>query len=89
MAGRVSDPDQLMRTSSGGATSWFARELLRRGLVDGVIQVQARISEIQSRFVFRGAAASGSWSTAAAAAGLTGTSSAGGSYGASGATASC
>lgn len=56
--------------------------------MDGVIQVQARISEIQSRFVFRGASASGSWSTAAAAAGLGGTSAADGTFAASGATAS-
>ncbi|TFV61707.1 UNVERIFIED_ORG: lytic transglycosylase [Bacillus sp. AZ43] len=43
--------------------------------MDGVSQVQARISEIQSRFVYRPQAA-GDWASAAAAAGLTGTGSA-------------
>jgi peptidoglycan DL-endopeptidase CwlO len=44
--------------------------------VDGVTQVQARISEIQSRFLYRTTAtASGDWASAAAAAGLDGTSS--------------
>jgi peptidoglycan DL-endopeptidase CwlO len=43
--------------------------------VDAVIAVQARISEIQSRFVFR-PTTSGNWASAAAAAGLTGTGSA-------------
>jgi peptidoglycan DL-endopeptidase CwlO len=42
--------------------------------VDGVTQVQARISEIQSRFVYAAPATSGNWAGAAAAAGLTGTS---------------
>jgi peptidoglycan DL-endopeptidase CwlO len=40
--------------------------------VDGVMQVQARISEIQSRFVYRAQSAS-AWASAASAAGLTGT----------------
>jgi peptidoglycan DL-endopeptidase CwlO len=44
--------------------------------VDGVAQVQARISEIQSRFVHRPQTA-GAWASAAAAAGLDGTSAAG------------
>jgi hypothetical protein len=39
-----------------------------------VTQVQARISEIQSRFVYAAPATSGNWAGAAAAAGLTGTS---------------
>jgi peptidoglycan DL-endopeptidase CwlO len=55
--------------------------------VDGVTQVQARISEIQSRFLFRAQSTTGDWATAAAAAGLTGTSSTS-EYGSSGATAS-
>jgi peptidoglycan DL-endopeptidase CwlO len=42
--------------------------------VDGVTQVQARITEIQSRFVYAAPATSGNWAGAAAAAGLTGTS---------------
>jgi peptidoglycan DL-endopeptidase CwlO len=42
--------------------------------VDGVTQVQARISEIQSRFAYAAPATSGNWAGAAAAAGLTGTS---------------
>ncbi len=43
--------------------------------MDGVTQVQARISEIQSRFLYRSTAtASGDWASAAAAAGLDGTS---------------
>jgi hypothetical protein len=54
--------------------------------VDGVTQVQARISEIQSRFLPRTQAASANWAGAAAAAGLNGTSST--SYASSGATAS-
>jgi soluble lytic murein transglycosylase-like protein len=55
--------------------------------VDGVTQVQARIGEIQSRFLFGARPATGNWASAAAAAGLTGTS---GSdmYGATGGTAS-
>ncbi|SNR42318.1 lytic transglycosylase domain-containing protein [Blastococcus mobilis] len=43
--------------------------------MEGVTQVQARISEIQSRFVHRPVSTSGTWASAAAAAGLTGTSS--------------
>lgn len=43
--------------------------------MDGVTQVQARISEIQSRFLHRAdATGSGGWATAAAAAGLNSTS---------------
>ena len=42
--------------------------------MDGVTQVQARITEIQSRFVYAAPATSGNWAGAAAAAGLTGTS---------------
>jgi peptidoglycan DL-endopeptidase CwlO len=42
--------------------------------VDGVTQVQARITEIQSRFVYAAPATPGNWAGAAAAAGLTGTS---------------
>jgi cell wall-associated NlpC family hydrolase len=41
--------------------------------VDGVMQVQARISEIQNRFVHRVPPTSGNWARAAAAAGLAGT----------------
>jgi soluble lytic murein transglycosylase-like protein len=41
--------------------------------VDGVTQVQARIGEIQSRFVYRAPSSAGNWASAAAAAGLTGT----------------
>jgi hypothetical protein len=56
--------------------------------VDAVMQVQARISEIQSRFVFAPPrASSGGWTAAASAAGLTDTA-ATPSYGSSGGTAS-
>jgi soluble lytic murein transglycosylase-like protein len=55
--------------------------------VDGVMQVQARISEIQSRFVSRAPSTSSSWAGAAASAGLDGTSSTS-TYGSSGTTAS-
>jgi hypothetical protein len=55
--------------------------------MDGMMQVQTRISEIQSRFVFRAQPTSGSWSSAAAAAGLTGPGATPG-YGSSVATAS-
>jgi peptidoglycan DL-endopeptidase CwlO len=59
--------------------------------VDGVTQVQARIAEIQARFVpsaaVRSAASSG-WTSAASAAGLTGTSSTSSGWGASAGTAS-
>ena len=55
--------------------------------MDGVMQVQARISEIQSRFVYRAPSTSSSWASAAATAGLDGTSSTS-AYGSSGATAS-
>ena len=56
--------------------------------MDGVTQVQARISEIQSRFVYSARpASSASWTSAAAAAGLTG-SSATSDYASSGGTAS-
>jgi len=41
--------------------------------VDGVTQVQARISEIQSRFLYKSTSTSGDWATAAAAAGLSST----------------
>jgi soluble lytic murein transglycosylase-like protein len=40
--------------------------------VDGVMQVQARIGEIQSRFVFGARPAAGNWASAASAAGLNG-----------------
>jgi peptidoglycan DL-endopeptidase CwlO len=55
--------------------------------VDGVTAVQTRISEIQTRFVYRTPAASGGWTSAASAAGLDGTS-ATSAYGSTGATAS-
>ena len=41
--------------------------------MDGVMQVQARIGEIQSRFVFGARPAAANWASAASAAGLTGT----------------
>ncbi len=41
--------------------------------MDGVMQVQARIGEIQSRFVFGARPAAAGWASAASAAGLTGT----------------
>jgi soluble lytic murein transglycosylase-like protein len=44
--------------------------------VDGVTAVQARISEIQSRFVHRAPSSTRDWASAAAAAGLDGTSAA-------------
>jgi hypothetical protein len=55
--------------------------------VDGVMAVQSRISEIQSRFVYRAPATSGNWASAAAAAGLTGANGSS-AYASSGATAS-
>jgi hypothetical protein len=55
--------------------------------VDAVMQVQARISEIQSRFVLSARTASTGWASAAAAAGLTGTAETS-AYGSSGGTAS-
>jgi soluble lytic murein transglycosylase-like protein len=50
--------------------------------VDGVTAVQARISEIQSRFVHRAPSSTRDWASAAAAAGLGGTSAASASSGA-------
>ena len=44
--------------------------------MDGVTQVQARISEIQSRFLYKPTSTGGDWASAAAAAGLDSTSSA-------------
>jgi hypothetical protein len=44
--------------------------------VDGVTQVQARISEIQSRFLYKTTSTGGDWASAAAAAGLDSTASA-------------
>ena len=38
-AGRVTDDERVIGSSSGGLTSWFLGELLARGLVDGVIHV--------------------------------------------------
>ena len=55
--------------------------------MDGVMQVQARIGEIQSRFVFGARPATANWASAASAAGLSGTS-ATAAYGATGGTAS-
>lgn len=40
-AGRVAHSEDLTRSSSGGMTTWMALELLRRGLVDGVVHVRA------------------------------------------------
>ncbi len=55
--------------------------------MDAVMQVQGRISEIQSRFVFGARTASAGWASAAASAGLTGTAETS-AYGSSGGTAS-
>jgi hypothetical protein len=55
--------------------------------MDGVSLVQSRISEIQSRFVYRPPSSTGGWANAASAAGLGGTSAAS-AYSSSGATAS-
>ena len=55
--------------------------------MDAVMQVQARISEIQTRFVLGARPASAGWASAAAAAGLTGTSETS-AYGSTGGTAS-
>lgn len=44
MAGGVTQPDFRLEGSSGGMTGWTAVELLRRGLVDGVIHA-APVSE--------------------------------------------
>jgi hypothetical protein len=49
--------------------------------VDGVAAVQSRISEIQSRFVYRPPTTTRDWATAAAAAGLDGSSATSGSTG--------
>jgi coenzyme F420 hydrogenase subunit beta len=38
-AGRVTDDERVIGSSSGGLTSWFLGELLARGLVDGVVHV--------------------------------------------------
>jgi cell wall-associated NlpC family hydrolase len=59
--------------------------------VDGVTQVHTRIAEIQARFIInpaRTTATSSNWASAASAAGLTGTSSAGSEWGSSAGTAS-
>lgn len=40
-AGRVSDEDYLLQSSSGGLTSWTADRLLANKLVDGIIHVSA------------------------------------------------
>ena len=51
--------------------------------MDGVSVVQARISEIQSRFIYRQTATSGNWASAAASAGLNSTSATDTGYGSS------
>ena len=56
--------------------------------MDGVTAVQVRISEIQSRFLYRTTSTSGDWATAAASAGLSGTSATDSEYGSSAGTAS-
>jgi peptidoglycan DL-endopeptidase CwlO len=56
--------------------------------VDGVSAVQARISEIQSRFLYRTTATSGDWASAAASAGLNSTSATDTGYGSATGTAS-
>jgi hypothetical protein len=56
--------------------------------VDGLTQVQARISEIQSRFLSPVRTSGADWTSAAAAAGLSGTNSVSGGYGSSVGTAS-
>lgn len=38
-AGRITDPDQIAHSSSGGLTTWLLTQLMERGLVDGVIHV--------------------------------------------------
>lgn len=38
-AARIKDEDEIIRSSSGGMTTWFARQLLLDGDVDGVIHV--------------------------------------------------
>ncbi len=56
--------------------------------MDGVNAVQARISEIQSRFLYRATATSGDWASAAASAGLNSTSATDTGYGSATGTAS-
>lgn len=38
-AGRISDTDQILQSSSGGLTSWLTSQMMERNLVDGVIHV--------------------------------------------------
>ncbi len=38
-AGRITDPDQIAHSSSGGLTTWLLTQLMDRGHVDGVIHV--------------------------------------------------
>lgn len=44
-AGRITNEEQLMGSSSGGLTSWFLNELLAAGKIDGVIHVAAVTNE--------------------------------------------
>ncbi len=39
LAGRIANDENVIKSSSGGLTSWFTLELLERGIVDGVIHV--------------------------------------------------
>jgi coenzyme F420 hydrogenase subunit beta len=52
-AGRLSSDTILQGSSSGGLTSWTARQLLDKGLVDGVIHVGASGSEASGLFSYQ------------------------------------
>lgn len=52
-AGRITDPDQITHSSSGGLTTWLLTQLVERGHVDGVIHVGPGEDELFSYVVSR------------------------------------
>jgi coenzyme F420-reducing hydrogenase beta subunit len=52
LAGRISDQQEILRSSSGGLTTWLLIELLQRGLIDGVVHLGSTAGKAQDIFEF-------------------------------------
>lgn len=51
-AGRLTDQSELMKSSSGGMTSWLLLSMMRQGLVDGVIHLGSTHRQESSNAMF-------------------------------------
>ena len=52
-AGRVNDQSYLLNSSSGGLTSWVCIQLMKKGLIDGVIHVGPTSDAVQGLYEFQ------------------------------------